>query len=104
MPGHNPHVPIWANFVVFGPILKISNAICISNGYLAFSDPDDRLGMPGQPSMPRHDPHVPIWANFVVYEPILKISNSIGNLIFLPKWPNRHARALPSMPGHMPRA
>ena len=82
MPGHNPQVPIWANFVVFGPILKISNAICISNGYLAFSDPDDRLGIPGQPSMPRHDPHVPIWANFVVYEPILKISNSIGNLAF----------------------
>ena len=27
MPGH---VPIWANFVVYGPILKISNAMCIS--------------------------------------------------------------------------
>ena len=39
MPGHNPHMPIWANFVVFGPILKISNAICIPNGGLAFSNP-----------------------------------------------------------------
>ena len=54
MPGHNPHMPIWANFVVFGPILKISNAICISNGYLAFSDPDDPLCMPG------HNLHMPI--------------------------------------------
>ena len=35
MPGH---VPILANFVVYGPILKISNAMCISNGNLVFSD------------------------------------------------------------------
>ena len=27
MPGHDSHVPIWANFVVYGPILKISNSI-----------------------------------------------------------------------------
>ena len=35
MPGH---VPIWPNFVVYGPILNISNSMCISNGNLAFSD------------------------------------------------------------------
>ena len=35
MPRHDPHVPIWANFVVYGLILKISNAMCISNGNLA---------------------------------------------------------------------
>ena len=38
MPGHDPHVPIWANFVVYGPILKISNSMCISNRNLEFSD------------------------------------------------------------------
>ena len=41
LPGHVPsvpgHVPIWANFVVYGPILKISNAMRISNGNLQFS-------------------------------------------------------------------
>ena len=87
MPGHDPHVPIWANFVVYEPILKISNSI----GFLAFFYPNGPLGMPGHypvcPGIcPGHDPHVPIWTNFVVYEPILKISNSIGNLAFF--YPN----------------
>ena len=43
MPGHDPHVPIWANFVVYEPILKISNSI----GFLAFFYPNGPLGMPG---------------------------------------------------------
>ena len=29
LPSVPGHVPIWANFVVYGPILKISNAMCI---------------------------------------------------------------------------
>ncbi len=37
LPSVPGHVPIWANFVVYGPILKISNAMCISNGNLEFS-------------------------------------------------------------------
>ena len=37
LPSVPRHVPIWANFVVYGPILKISNAMCISNGNLEFS-------------------------------------------------------------------
>ena len=37
LPSMPRHVPIWANFVVYGPILKISNAMCISNGNLEFS-------------------------------------------------------------------
>ena len=38
LPSVPGHVPIWANFVVYGSILKISNAMCISNGNLEFSD------------------------------------------------------------------
>ncbi len=38
LPSMPRHVPIWANFVVYGPILKISNSMCISNGNLEFSD------------------------------------------------------------------
>ena len=38
LPSVPRHVPIWANFVVYGPILKISNSMCISNGNLEFSD------------------------------------------------------------------
>ncbi len=75
MPGH---VPIWANFVVYGPILKISNAMCISNGNLEFSPQMTHHACPlgiaqALPSVPRH---VPIWANFVVYVPILKIAQT----------------------------
>ena len=44
MPGH---VPIWANFVVYGPILKISNAMCISNGNLEFSPQMTHYACPG---------------------------------------------------------
>ena len=36
LPSVPGHVPIWANFVVYGPILKISNSMCISNGNLEF--------------------------------------------------------------------
>ena len=46
-----PYVPTWVNFVIFGLILKISNATCISNGNLAFPDSDDPLGMPGHAHM-----------------------------------------------------
>jgi len=78
MPGH---VPIWANFVVYGPILKISNGMCISNGNLEFSPQMTRANMHAWAIG-----HVPIWANFVVYGSILKISNSMcisnGNLVF----------------------
>ena len=38
LPSVPRHVPIWANFVVYGPILKISNSMCMSNGNLEFSD------------------------------------------------------------------
>ena len=38
LPSVPGHVPIWANFVVYGPILKISNSMCMSNGNLEFSD------------------------------------------------------------------
>ena len=70
MPGH---VPIWANFVVYGLILKISNAMCISNGNLEFSPQMTHMHAQALPSVPRH---VPIWANFVVYGPILKIAQT----------------------------
>ena len=43
LPSVPGHVPIWANFVVYGPILKISNSMCISNGNLEFSPPNDPL-------------------------------------------------------------
>ena len=36
LPSVPRHVPIWANFVVYEPILKISK--CMSNGNLEFSD------------------------------------------------------------------
>ena len=35
LPSVPGHVPIWANFVIYGPILKISNSMHISNGDLA---------------------------------------------------------------------
>ena len=40
LPSMPRHVPIWANFVVYGPILKISNSMCMSNGNLEFSSGD----------------------------------------------------------------
>jgi len=40
-------VPIWANFVVYGPILKISNSMCISNGNLEFSHQMTHYACPG---------------------------------------------------------
>ena len=75
LPSVPRHVPIWANFVVYGPILKISNAMCISNGNLEFSPEMTHYACPGitQCALPRH---VPIWANFVVYGPILKIAQT----------------------------
>ena len=76
MPGH---VPIWANFVVYEPILKISNSI----GNLTFFYLNGPLGTGHYPVCPGI---CPFWANIVVYGPILKISNAMcisnGNLAF----------------------
>ena len=47
LPSVPGHVPIWANFVVYGPILKISNAMCISNGNLEFSPQMTHYACPG---------------------------------------------------------
>ena len=47
LPGVPGHVPIAANFVVYGPILKISNAMCISNGNLEFLPKMTHYACPG---------------------------------------------------------